>query len=214
MSGVATLKITSLLIKTVSKPIANAIKAQTRQNEFFKKYFVKFGQFVNRADLRLRNNSKVKVRPLNDNKAIEIGSNFLSELFVFSIGATLIFYESLKPKPKEKEPEIPVAPSISDEGKDKQLSEETKEKGKDKSDKEKSTEKGNSSQEKENPSTEKTQSHSTSSQKEVSLEQFTSITEEVNKLKYQNSIILQELEALRKSVNSQNKQANKQASKQ
>lgn len=208
MSGVATLKITSLLIKTVSKPIANAIKAQTRQNEFFKKYFVKFGQLVNRADLRLRNNSKVKVRPLNDNKAIEIGSNFLSELFVFSIGATLIFYESLKPKPKEKEPEIPVAPSTSDEGKDNQSLEE---KGEEKIDKEKVTEKKKSSQERGTPSTENTQSQATPSQNGVSLEQFTSITEEVNKLKSQNSIILQELEALKKSVNSQNKQADKQA---
>ncbi|CAH6720082.1 hypothetical protein CLIB1444_03S03994 [[Candida] jaroonii] len=111
MSGVITFKVTSLLIKTLSKPIANAIKRQTRQSEFFKSNFVKFGQFINRIDLRLRNNnSNIKVRPLNDNKAIETGSNFLSEVFVFSIGAGLIIYESTKPKkspPKEESKEIP-----------------------------------------------------------------------------------------------------------
>lgn len=111
MSGVITFKVTSLLIKTLSKPIANAIKRQTRQSEFFKTNFVRFGQFINKIDLRIRNNnSNIKVRPLNDNKAIETFSNFISEVFIFSIGAGLIIYESTKPKkspPKEESKEIP-----------------------------------------------------------------------------------------------------------
>lgn len=103
MSGAITLKLTSLLIRTVSKPISNLIKTQTKQNEFFKQNFIRFGQFLNKIDLRLRNNnSSIKIRPLNDNKAIEIGSNFLSELFIFSIAASLILYESFKPKKSEK----------------------------------------------------------------------------------------------------------------
>lgn len=101
MSGPITLKITSLLIRTISKPVANAIKARTRQSPLFKRNFIRFGQFINRLDLKLRNNSNIKVRPLNDNKAIELGSNFLSELFVFSIGAGLILYELFKPKKQE-----------------------------------------------------------------------------------------------------------------
>lgn len=110
MSGVITLKLTTLLIRTVSKPVANTIKAQSRQSPFFKKNFVKFGQLINRVDLKLRNNSNIKVRPLNDNKAIELGSNFLSELFIFSTAAGLIIYESVKPKKVEKvEEKIPVS---------------------------------------------------------------------------------------------------------
>lgn len=105
MSGAITLKLTSLLIRTVSKPIANTIKAQSKQSNFLKTNFIRFGQFINRMDLTLRNtsNSKLKIRPLNDNKAIEIGSNFLSELFVFSIAAGLIIYELTRSK-KDKEP--------------------------------------------------------------------------------------------------------------
>ncbi|EGV62724.1 hypothetical protein PSN45_000675 [Yamadazyma tenuis] len=108
MSGVITLKLTSLLIRTISKPVANAIKFQSRQSPFLKTNFVRFGQFINKIDMKLRNNSNVKVRPLNDNKAIELGSNFLSELFVFSIAAGLIIYESVKPKKSVSQPvEIP-----------------------------------------------------------------------------------------------------------
>lgn len=107
MSGVITLKITSLLIRTISKPIANAIKSRSRESPFLKRNFIRFGQFINTIDLKLRNNSNIKVRPLNDNKAIELGSNFLSELFVFSTAAGLILYELLKPKKVEKI-EVPV----------------------------------------------------------------------------------------------------------
>lgn len=107
MSGAITLKLTSLLIRTVSKPIANAIKAQSKQSNFLKTNFIRFGQFINRVDVTLRNssNSKLKIRPLTDNKAIEIGSNFLSEVFVFSVGASLIFYELTRSRKDKEEPE-------------------------------------------------------------------------------------------------------------
>ncbi|KAE8149700.1 optic atrophy 3 protein-domain-containing protein [Aspergillus avenaceus] len=49
-----TLKLSSLAIKTLSKPIANHIKAQAREHERFRKICVSMAQALHRFDMRLR----------------------------------------------------------------------------------------------------------------------------------------------------------------
>ncbi|KAI9806964.1 MAG: hypothetical protein M1833_002622 [Piccolia ochrophora] len=49
-----TLKITSLIVRTLSKPIANQIKAQAREHGRFRKVCVSFAQSLHRVDMRLR----------------------------------------------------------------------------------------------------------------------------------------------------------------
>ncbi|OAX81112.1 hypothetical protein ACJ72_04549 [Emergomyces africanus] len=49
-----TLKISSLIIRTLSKPIANQIKAQAREHERFRRICVSFAQSLHRLDMRLR----------------------------------------------------------------------------------------------------------------------------------------------------------------
>ncbi|OJD19955.1 hypothetical protein AJ78_00149 [Emergomyces pasteurianus Ep9510] len=49
-----TLKISSLVIRTLSKPIANQIKAQAREHERFRRICVSFAQSLHRLDMRLR----------------------------------------------------------------------------------------------------------------------------------------------------------------
>lgn len=103
MSGLA-LKFTSLLIRTVAKPISNSIKAQAKEHENFRRNCIRFAQMMHHADLKMRMNligeKKIKIRPLNDNKAIEKGANFLSEVFVFSVAGSLILYESNRSRRK------------------------------------------------------------------------------------------------------------------
>lgn len=53
MSSV-TLKITSLIIRTLSKPIANQLKAQAREHARFRKICIAFAQSLHRVDMRLR----------------------------------------------------------------------------------------------------------------------------------------------------------------
>ncbi|MCJ1242854.1 hypothetical protein MMC30_000049 [Trapelia coarctata] len=53
MSSIA-LKITSLLIRTLSKPIANRIKAQAREHPQFRGVCVSIAQSIHRLDMRLR----------------------------------------------------------------------------------------------------------------------------------------------------------------
>ncbi|KAJ6026466.1 uncharacterized protein N7446_004935 [Penicillium canescens] len=49
-----TLKLSSLAIRTLSKPIANQIKAQAREHERFRKICVSMAQALHRFDMRLR----------------------------------------------------------------------------------------------------------------------------------------------------------------
>lgn len=106
MSGM-TLKFTSLLIRTVAKPISNTLKAHAKEHQGFRKHCILIAQALHQADVRLRMNllgeKRVKVRPLNDNKAIDNGANFLSEFFIFSVAGSLIFYESYKSRRKTTE---------------------------------------------------------------------------------------------------------------
>ncbi|KAL8739112.1 MAG: hypothetical protein Q9190_007890 [Brigantiaea leucoxantha] len=53
MSGVV-IKLGSLLIKTLSKPVANYIKAQAREHASFRKFCVAGAQRIHRLDMRLR----------------------------------------------------------------------------------------------------------------------------------------------------------------
>ncbi|CAN6674413.1 hypothetical protein TRVA0_053S00364 [Trichomonascus vanleenenianus] len=104
MSSIA-LKFTSLLVRTVSKPIANGIKGQAKQHPRFRKACISFAQFLHRTDVKLRmsllGEKNLRIRPLNDAKAIDMGATFLSESFIFSVAGGLILFESYRSHKKE-----------------------------------------------------------------------------------------------------------------
>ncbi|RKP29074.1 OPA3-domain-containing protein [Metschnikowia bicuspidata] len=103
MSGLA-LKFTSLVVRTVAKPFAGALKAQAKEHEFFKQACILLAQRLHLADVKMRmlllGENKIKVRPLNDKKAVENGANFLLELFIFLVAGLLILYESYRSRAK------------------------------------------------------------------------------------------------------------------
>lgn len=159
MSGI-TLKLASLIVRTLAKPIANRIKVQAREHEVFRRICVDFAQAVHRVDMRLRlgllqdhaaierqiardakdaaakkvesqiptvkteaqtkaeetvgkkgaaeqmkqenKTSQPKIRPLGETKAIELGANFFSETFIFSVAVTLLIVERLYSNEREK----------------------------------------------------------------------------------------------------------------
>lgn len=116
MSGIA-LKLTSLLVRTVAKPIATTLKGHAKNHEFFRNGCIRIAQTIHLTDVRLRmrllGEQKIKVRPLNDTKAIEQGANFLSELFIFSVAGGLIFYESYRSRKKAADEKESLADDIS-----------------------------------------------------------------------------------------------------
>ncbi|RLV82803.1 hypothetical protein JA9_003679 [Meyerozyma sp. JA9] len=115
MSGIA-LKLTSLLVRTIAKPIATAIKAQAKDHEKFRQGCIRIAQTVHHTDIRLRmsllGEKKIKIRPLNDKKAVENGANFLSEFFIFSVAGSLILYESNRSRKKAADERDALADDI------------------------------------------------------------------------------------------------------
>ncbi|KAI3405590.2 hypothetical protein KGF56_001608 [Candida oxycetoniae] len=115
MSGIA-LKITSLVIRTVSKPISKAITERARANESFRRHCISFANALHRTDVKLRMNllgeKKIRVRPLNDHKAIEQGATFISEFFLFSVAGSLIFYEAYRSRKKAADQREALADDI------------------------------------------------------------------------------------------------------
>jgi len=77
------LKIGSLLLRTLSKPIANKIKQRAKDHEGFKTRTVWLAQLMHRTEMNLRvsllGESPKHIRPLSEARAIESGANFLSE---------------------------------------------------------------------------------------------------------------------------------------
>ncbi|KAM9922435.1 hypothetical protein OXX59_005827 [Metschnikowia pulcherrima] len=117
MSGIA-LKFTSLLLRTIAKPIAVTMKAQAKEHETFRKACIRVAQTVHSTDIKLRmkllGENKIKIRPLNDKKAVESGANFLSEFFIFSVAGSLILYESNRSRIKSNNEKLNTKNDISE----------------------------------------------------------------------------------------------------
>lgn len=64
--------------------------------------------------MKLLGENKIKVRPLNDKKAIDSGANFLLETFIFTVAGLLIFYESYRSRRKLAAEKRNVKNDISD----------------------------------------------------------------------------------------------------
>lgn len=117
MSGIA-LKITALLVRTVAKPVASTIKVQAQNHEAFKTICIRVAQALHTTDIKLRmsllGENKIKVRPLNDKKAVDNGANFLLEAFIFLVAGLLILYESYRSRMKSQNEKLTVRNDILD----------------------------------------------------------------------------------------------------
>ncbi|KPV75832.1 uncharacterized protein RHOBADRAFT_66291 [Rhodotorula graminis WP1] len=112
----ASLKLASLLLRTLSKPIATKLKQQAKEHDGFKSRTVAMAQFMHRAEMNLRvkllGESPRHVRPLSETKAIEQGANFLSEGFLFSVAAAIIIGETWRGKRAENKRRDKVADAL------------------------------------------------------------------------------------------------------
>ncbi|KAG6889161.1 hypothetical protein C0995_003339 [Termitomyces sp. Mi166 len=101
----ASVKIATLIIRTVAKPISSRIKAQAQQHETFRNFCVNLAQLLYRSEVKLRTNIMGEpakhIRPLSETRAIENGANALAEGFLFSVAAALIIGESWRSSQKQ-----------------------------------------------------------------------------------------------------------------
>merc|ERR1712048_755789 len=101
-------KLFSLLVKTLAKPASKQIKTYVSKHPFSKKIVLKIGQFTHISSSRLPNlTSPLKykvynITPLEESKALSLGSDFIGEFFIFSVGTSLLVYEYQNKSKKDK----------------------------------------------------------------------------------------------------------------
>ncbi|KAM0755338.1 OPA3-domain-containing protein [Meredithblackwellia eburnea MCA 4105] len=113
----ASIKIASLFLKTLAKPLANNLKSQAKEHEGFRKATIAMAQFLHRAEMNMRirllgEDHPKHIRPLNDAKAIDSGANFISETFLFGFATLLILGETWRSRRKDSQRRDLVAETL------------------------------------------------------------------------------------------------------
>ncbi|XP_022715820.1 OPA3-like protein [Durio zibethinus] len=91
------LKLGALTLKAVSKPVANMLKRQAGYAPKFRQFMISIAQANHRITTKIQRRiyghaTDVKIRPLDEEKAVQAAVDLIVELFVFTVaGAALIF---------------------------------------------------------------------------------------------------------------------------
>uniref|UniRef100_A0A1L8DCA0 OPA3-like protein CG13603 n=1 Tax=Nyssomyia neivai TaxID=330878 RepID=A0A1L8DCA0_9DIPT len=100
-------KLGVLLLKQISKPIANYMKNQAKKSPFFRQYICMppaqlYNWYEVQAKMWSMNLGKpTTVQPLSEAMAIELGANLLGETIIFAIGAGILILEYARQASKE-----------------------------------------------------------------------------------------------------------------
>ncbi|KAI5706860.1 hypothetical protein M8J76_013874 [Diaphorina citri] len=100
-------KLGALLLKQISKPLANAVKNRAKTHPTFRTYVcMPPAQFYNWCEVKfkmylLNLGKPVEVPKLNENQAIELGANILGEGIIFAIAAAILISEYMRQIKKE-----------------------------------------------------------------------------------------------------------------
>ncbi|XP_056635298.1 putative OPA3-like protein CG13603 [Diorhabda sublineata] len=100
-------KLGALLLKQISKPIANVVKNQAKSSPVFRKYVcMPPAQFYNWCEVKakmwiLNLGKPVNIPVLNEAMAIELGANLLGEGIIFLIAAGMVVFEYNRSSRKE-----------------------------------------------------------------------------------------------------------------
>lgn len=93
-----TLKMFSLAVKTLAKPVATVMKSRLVESSQTSSTYVYVGQFSHQvwSKLQIRaagHQGKLKIKPLDDATALKDGVDVLSEAFVFLVAGTCLGLE-------------------------------------------------------------------------------------------------------------------------
>ncbi|KAJ1920239.1 hypothetical protein H4219_001472 [Mycoemilia scoparia] len=93
----SSIKLLSLFVKTLAKPVANQIKSQAKTHPRFRKFCIGVAQTTHRLEIQWKMHvlgyKSDAIRPLNDARAVDSGANFMGEAFIFSVAALIILAE-------------------------------------------------------------------------------------------------------------------------
>ncbi|KAF8499339.1 OPA3-domain-containing protein [Hysterangium stoloniferum] len=114
----ATVKLATLAIRTIAKPISAKLKQQAREHPAFRHICVRLAQSMYRTEMRwgttLLGQTPKAVKPLSEAKAIDNGANFIAESFLFAVAASLIMAETWRSSHKESKRREGVADQLED----------------------------------------------------------------------------------------------------
>ncbi|XP_078151390.1 uncharacterized protein LOC144546718 [Carex rostrata] len=93
-----TAKLASLVLKSISKPIAARLKQQAGVHPKFRNLIVSLAQANHRITTTLQRQlyghiTTAEIRPLNEEKAVQAAVDLIGELFVFSVAGGLVIFE-------------------------------------------------------------------------------------------------------------------------
>lgn len=130
-------KLGYLLIRTIAKPVASAIKRQARDHPYFRNACISIAQSYHRTEVRLKrglvNKKRLlpmratsgaseattaiiepEIKPLDEQKAVDVGSEFIGEGLVFLVAGVLLVLDQLNNRQKEAERRAEIERRITD----------------------------------------------------------------------------------------------------
>ncbi|KAK9714641.1 hypothetical protein RND81_06G108800 [Saponaria officinalis] len=105
------LKLGTLALRTLSKPIAVRLKQQAGFHPQFRQFIINIAQMNHRFTTTLQRRiyghaTDVEIRPLNEEKAVQVASDLIGELFIFLVAGAAVVFEvqrSAKSEAKKEE---------------------------------------------------------------------------------------------------------------
>jgi hypothetical protein len=90
MAVLPLVKLGTLALKTICKPIANRLKKEAGYHPKFRNFIISIAQTNHRFTTRMQRRiygqaTDVAIRPLNEEKAVQAAADLLGELFVFTV---------------------------------------------------------------------------------------------------------------------------------
>lgn len=92
------MKLGTLLVKTVSKPLASQLKHQAKVHPQFRQFIINFAQRNHRITTQIQRRiyghaTDVEIRPLDEDKAVQAAVDLIGELFIFAVGGGVVIFE-------------------------------------------------------------------------------------------------------------------------
>ncbi|WZZ45879.1 hypothetical protein YC2023_042138 [Brassica napus] len=92
------MKLGTLLVKTISKPLASQLKHQAKVHPRFRQSIINFAQRNHRVTTQIQRRiyghaTDVEIRPLNEEKAVQAAVDLIGELFIFAVGGGVVIFE-------------------------------------------------------------------------------------------------------------------------
>ena len=104
------LKLGGLLVKTVTKPMAQSIESRAKTNKSLGNQAAKIGQIIHQLKTRINVMSQgykfVGAKPVAHDEAVAKGAKFLSETVIFIIAGVITTYEYFRSEREKEEKAI------------------------------------------------------------------------------------------------------------